>query len=236
MVLGNKAEQVFRNRYAFSDSENWEGLSRRVGIGLASVENTPNVWGEKFGEVINNILFLPAGRILRNTGRPRGTLLNCFSLGIEDSIRSIAYQCAKAMILWSEGGGVGFNFSNLRPDGAPIIQKGGESSGPISFLTHFDGGAQTIKTGGDRRAAALGLMKVSHPDIVNFIQAKRVDGLLSNFNLSVGVTEDFLDAVEHDKDWDLVFNHKIYKTVKAKYIWDMIMNDMIKHGDPGLIN
>lgn len=236
MVLGKKAEKVFKGRYAFSDSENWEGLSNRVGYGLASVESNPNQWGEKFSETIHNMLFLPAGRILRNTGRPRGTLLNCFSLGIEDSIRSIAYQCAKAMILWSEGGGVGFNFSNLRPDGAPIIQKGGESSGPISFLTHFDGGAQTIKTGGDRRAAALGLMIVSHPDIVNFIQAKRVDGLLSNFNLSVGITDEFLDAVEQNKDWELKFNHKLYETVKARDIWDMMMEYMIEHGDPGLIN
>lgn len=236
MKLGDKAEQVFRGRYAFNDHEDWEGLSRRVGTGLASVETNPSEWSEKFSEVIYNMLFLPAGRTLRNTGRPRGTLLNCFTLGIEDSIRSIAYQCAKAMILWSEGGGVGFNFSNLRPDGAPIVQKGGESSGPISFLTHYDGGAQTIKTGGDRRAAALGLMVVSHPDIFKFIEAKRIDGLLSNFNLSVGVTEDFLDAVEHNDRWDLRFNHKLYRTVQARDIWDQIMDYMIKYGDPGLIN
>jgi ribonucleoside-diphosphate reductase alpha chain len=236
MVLGKKSEQVFKGRYAFNDLEDWEGLSRRVGTGLASVEQYSSLWAEKFGEVINNMLFLPAGRVLRNTGRPRGTLLNCFSLGIEDSIRSIAYQCAKAMILWSEGGGVGFNFSNLRPDGAQIVQKGGESSGPISFLTHYDGGAQTIKTGGDRRAAALALMVASHPDIVKFIKAKRIDGLLQNFNLSVGITEEFLDAVEHDQKWDLRFNHKLYETVDARYIWDMIMEYMIEYGDPGLIN
>lgn len=236
MILGKKAEQVFRGRYAFNDMEDWEGLSRRVGSGLASVEQYSSLWSEKFGEVINNMLFLPAGRVLRNTGRPRGTLLNCFSLGIEDSIRSIAYQCAKAMILWSEGGGVGFNFSNLRPDGAQIVQKGGESSGPISFLSHYDGGAQTIKTGGDRRAAALALMVVSHPDIFKFIEAKRVDGLLQNFNLSVGITEDFLDAVEQNLDWDLRFNHKLYQTVKARDLWDRMMEYMIQHGDPGLIN
>jgi len=236
MTLGDKAEQVFRGRYAFNDTENWEGLSRRVGTGLAIVEPESQQWGEKFSEVIYNMLFLPAGRILRNTGRPRGTLLNCFSLGIEDSIRSIAYQCAKAMILWSEGGGVGFNFSNLRPEDAPIIQKGGVSSGPVSFLTHYDGGAQTIKTGGDRRAAALGLMVVSHPDIFKFIGAKRQDGLLSNFNLSVGITEEFLDAVEQDKDWDLRFNHKLYNTIKARALWNLMMEYMVQHGDPGLIN
>jgi ribonucleoside-diphosphate reductase alpha chain len=236
MKLGDKAEQVFKGRYAFSDKEDWEGLSQRVGYGLASVESDSNHWGEKFSEVIHNMLFLPAGRTLRNVGRPRGTLLNCFTLGIEDSIRSIAYQCAKAMILWSEGGGVGFNFSNLRPDGAPIIQKGGESSGPISFLTHYDGGAQTIKTGGDRRAAALALMVASHPDIFNFIRAKRIDGLLSNFNLSVGVTEEFLDAVEHDKEWELRFNYKVYSTIKARDLWDTMMDYMIQYGDPGLIN
>jgi ribonucleoside-diphosphate reductase alpha chain len=236
MVLGNKAEQVFEGRYAFNDTENWEGASRRVGTGLANVEVNPNHWGEKFSEIMYNMLFLPAGRIIRNTGRPRGTLLNCFSLGIEDSMRSIAYQCAKAMILWSEGGGVGFNFSNLRPNGAAIIQKGGESSGPISFLKHYEGGAQTIKTGGDRRAAALGLMIVSHPDIFEFIGAKRIDGALEAFNLSVGVTEEFLDAVEQDTSWDLRFNHKIYSTVQARDLWDTMMDYMIKYGDPGLIN
>ncbi|GAG66890.1 unnamed protein product, partial [marine sediment metagenome] len=93
------------------------------------------------------------------------------------------------------------------------------------------GGAQTIKTGGDRRAAALGLMVVSHPDIFDFIRAKRVDGILSNFNLSVGVTEEFLDAVEHDTDWDLRFNHKLYSTVKARDIWDNMMDYMIEYGD-----
>lgn len=236
MTLGDKAERVFRGRYAFDDKEDWEGLSVRVGRGLASVENNPNMWSDKFSEVVNNMLFLPAGRILRNTGRPRGTLLNCHVLDIEDSIRSIAYQGAKALILWSEGGGVGFNFSKLRPDGAAIIQKGGESSGPMSFLGHYDGGAETIKTGGDRRAAALGLMKVNHPDIYKFIEAKRIDGLLKNFNLSVGITDDFLDAVEQNDKWDLRFNHKLYDTVKARELWDHIMNYMIEYGDPGLIN
>ena len=162
--------------------------------------------------------------------------MNCHVLDIEDSIRSIAYQGAKALILWSEGGGVGFNFSKLRPDGAAIIQKGGESSGPMSFLGHYDGGAETIKTGGDRRAAALGLMKVNHPDIYKFIEAKRIDGLLKNFNLSVGITDDFLDAVEQNDKWDLRFNHKLYDTVKARELWDHIMNYMIEYGDPGLIN
>jgi ribonucleoside-diphosphate reductase alpha chain len=236
MVLGKKAEKVFRGRYAFNDIEDWEGLSRRVGSGLASVEQNPSQWSEKFSEVINNMLFLPAGRTLRNVGRPRGTLLNCFTLGIEDSMRSIAYQGAKARILWSEGGGVGFNFSNLRPDGSPIIQKGGEASGPISFLKDYDAGAQTIKTGGDRRAAALGLLIVSHPEIVNWIKAKRIDGMLSNFNLSVGVTDAFLDAVEQNKEWELKFNHKVYETVQARDIWNLMMDYMITHGDPGLIN
>lgn len=236
MVLGSNSEQVFRGRYAFNENETWGGLSQRVGTGLASVETNPNFWGEKFSQVIHDMTFLPAGRILRNTGRPRGTLLNCFSLDIDDSIRSIAYQCAKALILWSEGGGVGFNFSNLRPEDAVIVQKGGFSSGPISFLKHYDGGAQTIKTGGDRRAAALGLMIVSHPDIIKFIKAKRVDGALENFNLSVGITESFLDAVEQGKDWDLKFNHKVYQTLPAHEIWDLMMEYMIKYGDPGLIN
>ena len=236
MILNPHAETVFRRRYAFNEAENWEGLSRRIGRGLAIVENDPAYWSEKFSNVIYNMLFLPAGRTLRNVGRPRGSLMNCFTMDIEDSMRSIAYQGAKARILWSEGGGVGFNFSNLRPEGDPIIQKGGESSGPIPFILDYDAGANTVKTGGDRRAAALGLMLVSHPNIVEYIQVKRTDGVLQNFNLSVAITEDFLDAVEHNRDWHLTFNHKRYKTIKARELWNMIMEYMVKHGDPGLLN
>ena len=241
-MLKPKAEKISKSRYFINEKENWEGLSRRVGVGAASAEPTyeqQEEYGEKYSEMIYNMLFLSAGRILRNMGRPRGTLFNCYTKGIDDTIESIAYTAADAMVLWSDGGGVGFNASYMRPADAPISEvtgKGGQSSGPVSFLAGYNAFAETIKTGGARRAAALALMKVSHPDIFKFINAKLVDGTLNNFNISVGVTEDFLDAVETGGDWDLRFNRKIYKTIKAADLWYMIMHNMVKNGEPGFIN
>jgi ribonucleoside-diphosphate reductase alpha chain len=238
-MLKPKAQVIVKNRYFINEHENWERLSMRVGQGAAAVETTyenQQLYTKKFSEMIYNMHFLSAGRILRNMGRPRGTLFNCYAKNIEDTIESIAYTGADAMILWAEGGGVGFNASFMRPEDAPIMQKGGESSGPISFLTGYNAFAQTIKTGGARRAAALALMVVSHPDIFKFINSKIVDGLLNNFNISVGVTEDFLDAVETDSNWDLHFNQKVYNTVRAKDLWDLMMNNAVKYAEPGLIN
>jgi len=238
-MLKPKALKIAKSRYFINEKEDWEKLSERVGRGAASVEATYELQEEysaKFSEMIYNMHFLSAGRILRNIGRPRGTLFNCYAKNINDTIESIAYTAADAMVLWADGGGVGFNASDMRPEDAPIMQKGGESSGPISFLTGYNAFAETIKTGGSRRAAALALMKVSHPDIFKFINAKVQDGLLNNFNISAGVTEQFLDAVETDGDWDLRFNRKIYRTIKAKELWDLLMHNAIHYAEPGLIN
>ena len=238
-MLKPKALKIAESRYFINEKEDWERLSVRVGRGAASVEPTYELQEEyaaKFSEMIYNMQFLSAGRILRNMGRPRGTLFNCYAKGIDDTIESIAYTAADAMVLWADGGGVGFNASFMRPEDAPILQKGGESSGPISFLTGYNAFAETIKTGGSRRAAALALMKVSHPDIFKFINSKTKDGLLNNFNISVGVTEEFLDAVETNSTWELRFNRKIYDTIKARDLWDLVMVNMTKHAEPGLIN
>ena len=239
MILNPKALTIAKSRYFINEKEDWQRLSERVGRGAAAIEQTyekQEEYAAKFSEMLYNMQFLSAGRILRNMGRPRGTLFNCYAKKIEDTIESIAYTAADAMILWADGGGVGFNASFMRPEDAPILQKGGESSGPISFLTGYNAFAETIKTGGSRRAAALALMKVTHPDIFKFINSKVKDGLLNNFNISVGVTEEFLDAVETDSDWDLRFNRKIYQTIKSRDLWKLIMNNMIKHAEPGLIN
>lgn len=238
-MLKPKAQGIAESRYFMNERENWEGLSHRVGRGAAAVETTYEAqekYAESFAEMIYHMHFLSAGRILRNMNRPRGTLFNCYAKNIEDTIESIAYTGADAMILWAEGGGVGFNASFMRPEDAPIIQKGGESTGPISFLTGYNSNAESIKTGGARRAAALALMSAAHPDIFKFVNAKIVDGLLNNFNMSVGVSEDFLDAVETNSDWDLQFNRKVYQTIKARDLWDLLMDNAVKYAEPGLIN
>ena len=237
MTLNIKAEKIFKSRYAFKEDEDWQGLAERVGRGGASIENgNRSKYEEVFSHMIHEMLFLPGGRILRNIGRPRGTLFNCYVEPLEDSIEEIGQFQMNCGILWSEGGGVGCNASFLRPEDAPIVQKGGESSGPLSFLKWANAGANCIKTGGARRAACLALMLVSHPDIFKFINTKLVEGELNCFNISVGVMEDFLDAVEADDSWNLKWHHRTFNTVKAREIWELILNNMVKCAEPGLIN
>lgn len=237
MTLNTKAEQIFKSRYAFKEDEDWLGLAERVGRGGASVENgNRSRYEEVFTNMIHDMHFLPGGRILRNIGRPRGTLFNCYVEPLEDSIEEIGQFQMNCGILWSEGGGVGCNASFLRPEDAAIVQKGGESSGPLSFLKWANAGANCIKTGGARRAACLALMLVSHPDIFKFINTKLVEGELNCFNISVGVMEEFLDAVEANDSWDLKWHHRSFNTVKAREIWELILNNMVKCAEPGLIN
>lgn len=230
------AEQIFRSRYAIDDHETWEQLSTRVAGGAAQAEEHSGKWAERFADDIFNVRFLPGGRILRNVGRLRGTLFNCYVEPLDDSISQIGQFQKNCGILWAEGGGVGCNASFLRPEGAPIVQKGGFSSGPIAFLKWANAGADCIRTGGSRRAAALAMMNVSHPDIVKFINAKLVDGDLSCFNISVGVVDEFLDAVEDDSPWELKWNNKVWDTVDARAIWDRIVMNMVNVAEPGIIN
>jgi len=234
--LSENSELIFKNRYAIREDETWGQLSERVGYGGASIEGDVKEWTDIFASDIYNMLFLPGGRILRNVGRPRGSLFNCYVEPLEDSMAQIGDFQKNCGILWSEGGGVGCNASFLRPEGATIVQKGGESSGPISFLKWANAGANTIKVGGSRRAAALAMMNVRHPDIINFINAKLKEGELNCFNISVAVTEDFLQAVEADDNWDLKWKTKTWQTVKAREIWNLILENMVQCAEPGLIN
>ena len=231
--LSTNSEAIAEHRYYLYPNEGWENLANRVGYGIAIKDEKG--WGALFAEEIYNQNFLPAGRILRNTGRDRGSLLNCFATNIGDSIEEIGEASKQALVLWSEGGGLGMNLSNLRPKGAGILGKGGESSGPISFLKGFDAFANTIKSGGDRRAAGLAMMRSSHPDVFDFIDAKMVNGVISNFNISVGATRDFIDAVESDEEYTLSFKQKPYRTIKARELWDKLLDNMLNHAEPGLL-
>lgn len=233
--LSESAELIAKSRY-FLDGEDWNGCALRAGYTGASVEDNPKKWIDLFSEAIYEQKFLPAGRILRNSGRIRGSLLNCFHIAPEDSIESIGNFLRDSLILWSEGGGVGTTLSNLRPNGAKIISKGGESSGPISFLQAADACASTIESGGSRRAAGLAELCVSHPDILSFIDSKSIDKLLSYFNISVGITEDFLDCVESDGVWSLEFNNQKYTEISAVKLWNKIIANMYNHAEPGLLN
>jgi len=234
--LSDNALAVAESRY-FIEGENWEKCSERVAntISMPEQVNREN-YLKMFSEMIYNMDFIPAGRILRNCARPRGSLFNCYHIPIGDSIEEIG-QCLKdCLILWSEGGGCGINFSPLRPKGDIIIGKGGNSSGLVSFLESFDRVADTIESGGSRRAAAIAHVDVSHPEVIDFIDAKLVHGKLAHFNISVSVTEDFLLAVERDDYWTFKFKQKEYGKVKAVDIWDKIVTNMVNCAEPGLLN
>ncbi len=234
--LSDYAVTIAESRY-FMENEDWEACTRRVGNVVAVAENSHMVkYADKFSEMIYNMDFLPGGRILRNAGRQRGSMYNCYVLPIGDSREEIGQYYKDSLIIWGEGGGIGVNISSLRPNGSEIKGVGGQSSGPVSFLMASDSIAETIESGGSRRAAALALMTVNHPDIIEFIDAKLIDGKLPHYNISIGITEDFIEAVESGDDWEFKFAQRSYGKVKAKEIWDKITNNMIKFAEPGLLN
>jgi ribonucleoside-diphosphate reductase alpha chain len=240
-VLSDGAELVAQNRYYSEDDQGWKDCVERVV--RSNMQNETNLEKEirqrleaDFFDSIYNLKFLPAGRILRNSGRKGGSLLNCYVLPIGDSIEEIGDFYCKSLVLWSEGGGVGCNFSTLRPKDEKIKRKGGKSSGLLSFLKVSDYEAKVVESGGGRRAAGIAVIDASHPEVLNVIDSKLEHGEISSYNISIGITNEFLEKVELDDDWDLVFNQKIYATVKARNIWDKIVKNMIKCAEPGILN
>ncbi len=233
--LSENAEIIAKARY-YDENENWDTCTLRVANEISQIENERQKYRDIFHEMIFNRDFIPAGRIIRNCGRPKGSLLNCYNIPIGDSIEEIGKCIADSLRLWSEGGGVGINFSPLRPKGDVIKGKGGSSSGLVSFIEAIDYVSKTIESGGARRAAALGHVIVDHPEIMDFIDAKMVHGKLSSFNISVAVTDEFLDCVEQDLDWEFKFNHKTYGKTKARIVWHKIVENMTRNAEPGLLN
>jgi len=234
-TLSNNAIDIFKKRYAIDENEDWASLCNRVARINTQYEKDKS-YTDKFSEMHYNCEFLGAGRILRNSGRSKGSLLNCYVIPIDDSIEEIGDWIKSCLITWSSGGGIGSNISTLRPTGSLIKSKGGFSSGPISFLKANNQCGNCIESGGQRRAAGMALMEVRHPNIVDFINAKIIDGEFNCFNISVGINDEFLDCVEKNAVWDLKFNQQIYKSVPAIDIWQLIIQNMIKFAEPGLLN
>ncbi|MGH1419691.1 MAG: adenosylcobalamin-dependent ribonucleoside-diphosphate reductase [Hyphomicrobiaceae bacterium] len=194
-------------------------------------------WSEKFHDAISDFGFIPAGRILSGAGSDRNvTLFNCFVMGrIPDDLSGIFESVKQAALTMQAGGGIGHDFSTLRPRGALVRSIGADASGPVSFMDVWDAMCQTIMSAGARRGAMMGTMRVDHPDIEDFIDAKNDAARLRNFNLSVLITDAFMAAVEDDDDWDLVFDGKIYRTVQARLLWDRIMRATYDYAEPGVI-
>ena len=181
--------------------------------------------------------FLPAGRILAGAGTGRAvTLFNCFVMGrIEDDLSSIFENVKEAALTMQQGGGIGHDFSTLRPKGALVKSIGADASGPVSFMDVWDAMCRTIMSAGARRGAMMATLRCDHPDIEAFIDAKSDPARLRNFNLSVLVTDAFVRAVRNDEPWDLTFGGKIYRTVQARALWDRMMRATYDYAEPGVV-
>jgi ribonucleoside-diphosphate reductase alpha chain len=212
---------------------------RRVAdaIALAEQPTQRKIWSDRFYEILENYRFLPAGRILAGAGAGRQvTLFNCFVMGvIPDSLDGIFTSLKEAALTMQQGGGIGHDFSSLRPRGAPVKGVGADASGPITFMDVWDAMCRTIMSAGMRRGAMMGTLRCDHPDIEAFIEAKRTASRLRNFNLSVLITDDFMSAVKADHQWPLVFEGQVYRSIPARNLWDKIMRATYDYAEPGVI-
>lgn len=214
--------------------DTWE----RVATSLASVEKDKEYWTKAFYETLESFKFLPAGRINAGagTGERNVTLFNCFVMGtLDDSLSGIFDGLKEAVITMQQGGGIGYDFSTLRPQGSEVKGVAADSSGPLSFMDVWDASCKTIMSAGVRRGAMMATMRCDHPDIEKFIEAKRDPLRLRMFNMSVLVTDDFMSAVKNNQKFDLVFGGKVYKTINAKALWDKIMSSTYHYAEPGVI-
>ena len=216
-----------------------EDTWRRVADALAEAEKPEEreAWAKRFYDVLDGYRYLPAGRILAGAGTGRQvTLFNCFVMGtVEDDLSGIFEALKESALTMQQGGGIGCDFSSLRPKGAAVKGVGADASGPLSFMDVWDSMCRTIMSAGSRRGAMMATLSCDHPDIEEFIEAKGDPNRLRMFNLSVLVSNAFMEAVELDKDWPLTFAGAEYKTVKARDLWDKIMRSTYDFAEPGVI-
>ncbi len=214
-----------------------EDTWRRIARALAAVEAEPKAWEGRFYAALEDFKFLPAGRIIAGAGTGRRvTLFNCFVMGdIEDDLGSIFAHLREAALTMQQGGGIGYDFSTLRPKGAMVKGVNADASGPLSFMDVWDAMCRTIMSAGARRGAMMATLRCDHPDIEAFIAAKREPGRLRNFNLSVLITDAFMAAVEADADWPLVFGGTTYRTLRARALWESVMRATYDYAEPGVL-
>jgi len=218
--------------------ESWQRVARAA----AAAENNPGAWRERFLGILRDFRFLPAGRILAGAGSSRQvTLFSCFVMGaIDDSIEGIFEALKEGALTMQQGGGVGYDFSTLRPRGHLASSTGRTASGPVSFMKVWDAMCGTIHSSGARRGAMMGTLRCDHPDIGEFIDAKRELDALRFFNLSVLVTDAFIDAVNHDAPWPLLFPTEagipqVERTTTARQLWNQLCESAHQCAEPGVL-
>lgn len=242
-VLTINAMEILKDRYLLKDDkgnivETANLLFKRVAKFIASAENSNrSTWEKKFFQVLTDLDFLPNSPTLMNAGLLNGQLSACFVLPIEDSLSGIFTTLKNAALIHQSGGGTGFNFSKLRPKDDSTSSFRGTSSGPMAFIKIYDAATENVKQGGKRRGANMGILNINHPDIETFIRSKSDKNGLQNFNISVGITNDFMKAVQNKLDWDLVNprTKMVEKTVAAIDLWKLIAEEAWKSGDPGIL-
>ena len=226
------SEEIHASKYR-GVGESFEDGVNRVSSTLSDNDDHRRT----LSDVLLNMRFMPAGRVQAAVGAPkRVTPWNCFVSGsISDDFNDIMEKAKEAGHTMRLGGGIGYDFSPLRPRGALIKSLGSQSSGPISFMDIFNSVCGTISSAGHRRGAQMGVLRVDHPDIEEFVHAKRNENKLTAFNISVGITDSFMAAVKADKDFNLKFHGKVYKTVRARALWDSIMRSTWDWAEPGVL-
>jgi ribonucleoside-diphosphate reductase alpha chain len=246
MELTENALKVLHARYLIKDEkgrviETPENMFRRVARNIANAERLYSedsaYWEEKFYELMTSLKFLPNSPTLMNAGKSMGQLAACFVLPVEDSMISIFDSLKNAALILQSGGGTGFSFSRLRPRADIVKSTGGIASGPVSFMKIYNTATEVIKQGGARRGANMGILRVDHPDILEFIKVKRSHGELINFNISVAVTDEFMDALKNDREYNLINprSGEVAGSLKAKIVFDELVESAWLTGDPGLI-
>lgn len=242
-IVTKNAIQILEDRYLLRDNkgdiiETVDEMFRRVAKFVASAEGHDcQLWETRFYNLISQQDFLPNSPTLMNAGLPNGQLSACFVLPIADSLEDIFTTLKNAALIHQSGGGTGFNFSKLRPKDDWVTSSGGKSSGPVAFMKIYDAATEYVKQGGKRRGANMGILNINHPDIEDFINSKSNNTAIQNFNISVGITDNFMNAVDNDLDWDLINprTKMVQKTVKASFLWQNIIEQAWKTGDPGLL-
>ncbi|MBI5196886.1 MAG: adenosylcobalamin-dependent ribonucleoside-diphosphate reductase [Nitrospirae bacterium] len=246
MRLTENAHTVLRVRYLLKDEqgrviETPEEMLLRVAKTAAAPEKlyggTPQKWEKKFHDMMDNLHFLPNTPMLINAGKDLGQLAACFVLPVDDSMKSIFDSLKNAALILQSGGGTGFSFSKLRPRADLVKSTGGIASGPVSFMKIYNTATEVIKQGGARRGANMGILRVDHPDIIEFIKIKRNEKELTNFNISIAVTGKFMKALKDNSRYDLINprNGRIAGQLKAKDVFKEIVESTWETGDPGLV-